>query len=63
MASLGLGIVNDAFYPDLLDKAPDDYSKPLQLLARGIRFVDPISKKPVEYRSGLHLSEAAQAPR
>ena len=63
MASLGLGIVNDAFYPELLDKAPDDYSKPLQLLARGIRFVDPISKKPVEYRSGLHLTEAAQTPR
>ncbi|UVJ41508.1 pseudouridine synthase [Arthrobacter sp. CJ23] len=58
MASLGLGIVNDAFYPDLLDKAPDDYAKPLQLLARGIRFVDPISKQPVEYRSELELSEA-----
>jgi tRNA pseudouridine32 synthase/23S rRNA pseudouridine746 synthase len=61
MASLGLGIVNDAFYPELLDKAPDDYSKPLQLLARGIRFVDPITGKPVEYRSGLELSEACQA--
>lgn len=61
MASLGLGIVNDAFYPDLLDKAPDDYSRPLQLLARGIRFVDPISGKPVEYRSALELSEAARA--
>ena len=58
MASLGLGIVNDAFYPELLDKAPDDYAKPLQLLARGIRFVDPISGSPVEYRSGLELSEA-----
>ena len=57
MASLGLGILNDAFYPDLLDKAPDDYTKPLQLLARGIRFVDPITKKPVEYRSRLELSE------
>ncbi|WP_223949228.1 RluA family pseudouridine synthase [Arthrobacter sp. NtRootA1] len=58
MASLGLGIVNDAFYPDLLDKAPDDYSKPLQLLARGITFVDPITKERVEYRSQLELSEA-----
>ena len=58
MASLGLGIVNDAFYPELLDKAPDDYSKPLQLLARGIRFVDPIAGVPVEYRSRLELSEA-----
>ncbi|MHA7168904.1 RluA family pseudouridine synthase [Arthrobacter bambusae] len=61
MASLGLGIVNDAFYPELLDKAPDDYSKPLQLLARGIRFVDPISKQSVEYRSRLELSEAHPA--
>ena len=58
VASLGLGIVNDAFYPALLDKAPDDYSKPLQLVARGIRFVDPISGSPVEYRSRLELSEA-----
>jgi tRNA pseudouridine32 synthase / 23S rRNA pseudouridine746 synthase len=62
MASLGLGIVNDAFYPELLDKAPDDYTKPLQLLARGIRFVDPIAGKPVEYRSRLQLSEAAGSP-
>lgn len=61
MASLGLGIVNDAFYPDLLDKAPDDYAKPLQLLARGIRFVDPISGQPVEYRSALELSVATRA--
>ena len=58
MASLGLGIVNDAFYPELLDKAPDNYAKPLQLLARGIRFVDPVSGRPVEYRSRLNLSEA-----
>jgi tRNA pseudouridine32 synthase/23S rRNA pseudouridine746 synthase len=58
MASLGLGILHDAFYPELLDKAPDDYTKPLQLLARGIRFTDPITGKPVEYRSRLELSEA-----
>src|SRR6476620_9180407 len=56
MASLGLGIVNDAFYPELLDKTPDNYAKPLQLLARGIRFVDPITGNPVEYRSRLELS-------
>jgi tRNA pseudouridine32 synthase/23S rRNA pseudouridine746 synthase len=63
MTSLGLGIVNDAFYPALLDKAPDDYSKPLQLVARGIRFVDPITKEPVEYRSKLELSEAPDRTR
>lgn len=58
MASLGLGIMNDSFYPVLLDQAPDDYTKPLQLLARGIKFVDPITQRPVEYRSRLELSEA-----
>lgn len=57
MASLGLGILHDPFYPELLDKAPDDYTRPLQLLARGIRFTDPVTKKPVEYRSRLQLSE------
>ena len=53
-----VAILHDAFYPELLDKAPDDYTKPLQLLARGIRFVDPITGRPVEYRSRLELSEA-----
>ena len=32
MASLGVGILHDPFYPVLLDKAPDDYSRPLQHL-------------------------------
>ena len=50
---------NDPFYPELLDKAPDDFERPLQLLARGIRFADPISGEPVEYRSRLDLSEWA----
>ncbi|AUI51109.1 RluA family pseudouridine synthase [Arthrobacter crystallopoietes] len=64
MASLGVGILHDPFYPVLLDKAPDDYSRPLQLLARGVRFTDPLSGAPVEYRSRLELSEwaAAAAP-
>jgi tRNA pseudouridine32 synthase/23S rRNA pseudouridine746 synthase len=35
---------NDAFYPELLDKAPDDYTKPLQLLARGILSWTPSRK-------------------
>lgn len=56
MASLGIGILNDRFYPDLLDEAPDDYANPLQLLARSIRFTDPLSRREVEYRSALDLS-------
>ncbi|MCG2622840.1 RluA family pseudouridine synthase [Arthrobacter sp. I2-34] len=61
MASLGIGILHDPFYPVLLDQAPDDFGRPLQLLARGIRFTDPLSGKPVEYRSQLELSEWAAA--
>jgi tRNA pseudouridine32 synthase/23S rRNA pseudouridine746 synthase len=33
MASLGLPIPNDPLYPDLVEVAPDDFSRPLQLLA------------------------------
>ncbi|WP_369046400.1 pseudouridine synthase [Sinomonas sp. P10A9] len=62
MAGLGVGIMNDPFYPVLLDKAPDDYSRPLQLLARAIRFRDPVSRRDVEFRSQLTLQEAPAAP-
>ena len=43
MNSLGLPIVNDNFYPELLDTEHDDYSAPLQLLARSLEFTDPLS--------------------
>ncbi|MDJ0354837.1 RluA family pseudouridine synthase [Paenarthrobacter sp. PH39-S1] len=56
MAALGLGILNDPFYPTLLPQAADDYAKPLQLLARSIAFTDPLSGRQVEYRSGRQLS-------
>lgn len=42
MAALGAPIVNDATYPQLLERALDDYSKPLQLLAKRLSFVDPV---------------------
>jgi len=43
LAALGAGILNDGFYPDLLPEAPDDFDRPLQLLARELRFTDPLS--------------------
>jgi tRNA pseudouridine32 synthase/23S rRNA pseudouridine746 synthase len=43
MASLGLPIVGDSLYPDVIDVAPDDFSRPLQLLAHTLEFDDPIS--------------------
>lgn len=43
LASLGIPIVNDAFYPDALPCKADDVSAPLKLLARSIAFNDPLS--------------------
>ncbi|QLL08508.1 pseudouridine synthase [Mycobacterium vicinigordonae] len=41
MASLGLPILGDPLYPNIIDVAPDDFSAPLQLLAQCIEFDDP----------------------
>lgn len=43
MASLGLPIVGDPWYPDVVDVAPDDFSTPLQLLAHRLEFDDPLT--------------------
>ncbi len=41
MASIGLPINNDPLYPDVVDVASDDFSRPLQLLAHSLEFRDP----------------------
>ena len=57
LAGLGAPIVGDDFYPQLLESRnqPDDYSKPLKLLARGLCFVDPLSGQVREFESQLQL--------
>jgi tRNA pseudouridine32 synthase/23S rRNA pseudouridine746 synthase len=42
-AALGMPIVNDLIYPKLLPMDSDDHAKPLQLLARSVVFVDPLT--------------------
>jgi tRNA pseudouridine32 synthase/23S rRNA pseudouridine746 synthase len=42
-AALGMPIRNDAIYPVLLPEGSDDFDHPLQLLAREISFVDPVT--------------------
>ncbi|MFD1810645.1 RluA family pseudouridine synthase [Rhodococcus gannanensis] len=54
--SLGIPIVGDSFYPTLHDVAPEDYSNPLQLLARSLSFVDPISGEPRTFTSRRRLA-------
>ena len=41
MASLGLPILGDPFYPEVRDVPLDDFRAPLQLLARELSFPDP----------------------
>jgi tRNA pseudouridine32 synthase/23S rRNA pseudouridine746 synthase len=44
LSALGRPIVNDRFYPvPVADGTPDDYQRPLKLLARAIAFTDPLS--------------------
>ena len=43
MAAMGAPIAHDAMYPALVPRAPGDYSAPLQLLARHLEFIDPLT--------------------
>ncbi|VTU30312.1 Ribosomal large subunit pseudouridine synthase A [Variovorax sp. SRS16] len=42
-AALGMPILNDAIYPTLRAEGGEDFSRPLQLLARELAFRDPVS--------------------
>ena len=55
MASLGAPILNDAFYPMALPCKGDDFSSPLQLLARAIAFTDPLTGGERRFESRLRL--------
>ena len=55
LASLGIPIMNDSFYPVALPSAPDDYANPLKLLARRICFLDPLSGDWREFSSRRNL--------
>ncbi len=57
LAALGLGILNDPFYPVLQDLAPDDHERPLQLLAQAIGFTDPLTGAERRFTSSLALRE------
>lgn len=61
LAALGIGILNDRFYPTLEPDGPDDFSRPLQLLARELRFVDPLSGEDRVFSTRRRLQEAPRA--
>lgn len=58
MAALGIPIVNDRIYPHLYPDEGEnqDYSHPLQLLAKSVRFADPVTGQAHIFESRRTLS-------
>jgi tRNA pseudouridine32 synthase / 23S rRNA pseudouridine746 synthase len=56
MAGLGLPILNDGIYPVLTPEGSVDYTRPLQLLAKRIEFVDPLGQVLRTFESQLKLA-------
>ncbi|MHB8624384.1 MAG: pseudouridine synthase [Sulfuricaulis sp.] len=55
MSGLGFRIINDRVYPQLQPETDDDFAQPLQLLAKRIRFHDPVSGQCREFQSEREL--------
>jgi len=55
MLGLGLPICNDGLYPVLTPEGQMDHAQPLQLLARELAFVDPVSGQPQHFVSQRQL--------
>ncbi len=59
MHALGRPIVGDLFYPEVVHgpgHTDEDYSRPLQLLARSIAFTDPVTGQPRRFESARQLN-------
>lgn len=58
MQALGWPILNDRYYPQLQALSADNYSAPLQLLAKELRFTDPVTQHPrcFSYDGNLSLN-------
>jgi len=57
MAALGAPILGDPFYPRLREEGADEFGRPLQLLARELSFVDPLSGQPRRFESAMRLKQ------
>ena len=57
MNALGLPIVGDDLYPRIETRAYDDFSRPLELVARRLTFTDPVSGKEREFVSRIPLGD------
>jgi tRNA pseudouridine32 synthase/23S rRNA pseudouridine746 synthase len=55
LSGLGVPILGDDFYPVLTETPLDDFTRPLQLLAKVLAFDDPITGEPRRFESRLSL--------
>ena len=55
MAALGAPIINDSMYPSVRHRAAGDYAAPLQLLAKRLAFVDPVTGTERQFCSNFLL--------
>jgi tRNA pseudouridine32 synthase / 23S rRNA pseudouridine746 synthase len=56
MAGLGIPIVGDPLYPDVLEDGAEDLTRPLQLLAHRLAFPDPLDGSPRCFTSGRRVA-------
>lgn len=55
MNALGLPIVGDDLYPQVQERAYDDFSRPLRLVARTLEFTDPVTGEARQFVSRMPL--------
>lgn len=55
LSSLGCGILHDRYYPELLPESADNFGTPLQLVAKSVKFKDPLCGKLREFVSKREL--------
>jgi tRNA pseudouridine32 synthase/23S rRNA pseudouridine746 synthase len=58
LCAIGSGILNDPLYPEMMPaELPDDYTRPMQLLAHSLEFTDPVSGRQMAFRSRRSLQD------
>ena len=55
LSALGAPVINDTLYPDVLPPVPDDFSRPLKLVARSLSFRDPLNGREQHFESEMRL--------
>jgi tRNA pseudouridine32 synthase/23S rRNA pseudouridine746 synthase len=58
MNSMGTPIVGDDLYPHPTDRAVDDFTEPLQLLASTMEFTDPLTGRSRQFQTSRRLDHA-----